>query len=285
MGGQCVSCGRETDLYLCWECCKNLKRRLDDAAWLARELTVTASRQARIASPADRVRGNIERPLPFHWAAADIAWALHNTLGTWARELCSSRGIDYVPLGYVPVSFVGPLPAGQRYAPAGADTTADIARWLSHHVMAIAASVTAGQCYDEISDAVAAALRRIDRPPPRLYIGPCGEAHGIGECDADLYVTMGAAEVHCAACGATHLVDKRRQQLRDQVRGILGTAAELAKLLPWVLDAPITRKRITYYAKLKMVRPRTVCGETMFQIGEVIDAHCRFEASPRRRSA
>lgn len=270
-------------MYLCWSCCKRLKHKLDDAAWLTRELDVTVTRQARIISQSDRIRGNSEHPFPFHWSASDTAWCLHNTLATWARELCEARGMEYIPLGALPATFMGPPRPGQRRVPPGyVDTTAGIARWLSHHVMAIAASVGAGQAADEITAAVDAAVRMIDRPPARLYIGPCGEAHEVGRCDADIYVTMGAAQARCPACGATHSVDRRREQLRAQVRGILGTAAELARLLPWILDAPITRKRITYYSRLRLITPRSVGGETMYQIGELIDAHIQFEA---RRSA
>lgn len=267
-------------MYLCWGCCKILKRRLDEAAWLAGELTVTVTRQARITAQADRVGGaNAERPLPFHWSASDTAWALHNTLGTWAREQCETRGMEYVPLG-------------RHRVPAGfTDTTSGIARWLSHHVLSIAMSEAAGQVFDEISDAVSAALRMIDRPPPRMYIGPCGEAHEVGHCDADIYVSTGAAEATCPACGATHSVDQRRAELRAQVRGLLGTAAELARLLPWVLDQPVTRKRITYYATRGFISTRyrgTLDSEgvpvycAVYAVGEVIDAHIACEA---RRSA
>lgn len=279
----CVACSRTTDMFLCWDCTKTLKSRLDSVSWLAPEVDLTLARQSRATDPGDRVGGNREQPLPFHIPAGETAWVLHNTLSTWARDLCESRGIDYIPLGYLPPlprGFVGPFRPGERerhIQPDFMDSTAGIAAWLSHHAIAIASSESAGECFSEISDAVAACHRVIDRSPGRMYIGPCGDGRGDARCEADLYVTVGREEVGCPACGAIHDVEARRDQLQQAVRGILGTAAELARLLPWILNAPITRKRITYYARKHMITERNVGGERMFQVGEVIDAHVACE--------
>lgn len=266
-------------MFLCWDCTKTLKSRLDAVIWLAPELDLTLSRQAHTTSPGDRIGGTPEQPLPFHAGASEIVWVLHNTLSTWARDLCETRGIDYMPLGYLSSAFVGPLRQGERRIPNGfVESTAGIAAWLSHYVTSISGTESAGECFDEISAAVAAAHRVIDRPPGRMYIGPCGEVLNVVECDADIYITLGQYEAVCPVCGATHEVEQRRERLQAQVRGILGTAAELARLLPWILDSPVTRKRITYYSRIGAITARDVAGETMFQIGEVIDAHVAFEA-------
>lgn len=283
---ECAACSRATELFLCWDCAKTLKSRLDSVNWLAPELDLTLARQTRATVQADRVGGSQEQRLPFHQPASESGWVLHNTLSTWARDLCETRGIDYIPLGYLPPlppGFVGPLRPGTRHVPADfIDSTAGIAAWLAHHIMAIASSESAGECFDEISAAVAGAQRVIDRPAGRLYVGPCGEVFNGVRCTADLYVSLSRPESTCPVCGATHSVKSRRDELQRQVRGILGTAAELARLLPWILDAPITRKRITYYANKHMITERHVGGERMFQVGEVIDAHVACEA---RRAA
>lgn len=280
---QCAACSRATDMFLCWSCCKDLKKRLDAAAWLALELDVTLTRQDRIGEPGDRIGGTPESPLPFHLAASEAVWVLRNTLTTWAREICETRGIEYLPLGYLPSSFVGPLRPGEKCVPQNfTESTNGVARWLSHNAVAVALSEGAGEAFDEISEAVKSAQRVIDRPPGRIYIGPCGGAFNGVPCDADIYVTMGQPETRCPICGSTYSVDERREQLREQVRGLLGTAAELARLLPWVLDSPITRKRIAYYANRGFISRRDLGGETVFQIGEVIDAHIQCEA---RRAA
>lgn len=283
---ECVACSQATEMFLCWECCKTLKSRLDSVAWLSPELDLTLSRQAHTASPSDRIGGNPEQPLIFHAAASETGWVLRNTLSTWARDLCETRGIEYIPLGYLhplPPGFVGPLRPGERHIAADfVDTTPGLAAWLAHHVTSIAMQQAAGECFDEISAAVAAVHRVIDRPPGRMYIGPCGDVFQGVKCEADLYVTIGSPEACCPVCGATHEVESRRDMLYQQVRGVLGTAAELARLLPWIMDAPITRKRITYYERIDAVTARLVGGERMYQIGEVIDAHRAFEA---RRAA
>lgn len=279
---ECVACSRTTDMFLCWECTKILKSRLDSVIWLAPEVDLTLARQTRATDQEDRVGGNREQPLPFHLPASETAWVLHNTLSTWARDLCETRSITYIPIGYLPPlppGFVGPLRPGERHVqPDFVDSTAGIAAWLSHHVIAIASSEVAGECFSEISDAVAACHRVIDRRPGRLYIGPCGEVVNGARCKADIYVTVGRDEARCPTCSADHEVQARRDALQEQMRGILGTAAELSRLLPWIMNAPITRKRITYYARRGSITARNVGGETMYQIGEVIDAHIAFEA-------
>ncbi|MEU2106469.1 hypothetical protein [Nocardia sp. NPDC019255] len=282
---ECVACSRATEMFLCWECTKTLKSRLDSVKWLAPELDLTLARQARVTSPGDRIGGTPEQPLPFQPAAGEAAWVLHNTLSTWARDLCETRGITYMPIGYLPPlppGFMGPLRRGERFdqhvQPDFIDSTAGTATWLSHYVTAISMSEAAGECFEEVSAAVAAAHRAIDRPPGRMYIGPCGESLNGIRCEADIYVTIGRPEARCPVCGATHDVGQRREALHQQVRSLLGTAAELARLLPWIMDSPITRKRITYYERIKKVMPRKVNGQTMYQVGEVIDAHVQFEA-------
>lgn len=279
---ECAACNRATDMFLCWDCTKSLKAKLDSVAWVAPELDITLARLSRVTAPGDRIGGTPEQRLPYSPAASEVAWALHNTLSAWARDLCETRGIDYIPLGYLPPlppGFQGPIRPGDRHIPADfTDSTAGIAAWLAHHVTAIAMSPGAGECFDEVHESVKAAQRMIDRPRGRLYVGPC-DADG---CTADLYVSIGKETVQCGACGARHDVQERRDRVQEEVRGVLGTAAELARLLPWMLDSPITRKRIQYYARCGSIIPRTVRGETMYLVGEVIDAHAACEA---RRSA
>ncbi|WP_148310196.1 hypothetical protein [Nocardia otitidiscaviarum] len=280
---QCGACSRSTDMFLCWDCCRELRNRLETIAWLAGELDITLTRQDRIGTPGGRVSGSVDKPLPFHTAASEAAWVLRNTITTWVRELCESRAIDYVPLGFVDTLFVGPLRPGERYVPRGyVETTSGAARWLAHHATSIALSDCAAEAYDEITDAMRAAMRVIDRPPGRMFVGPCGAPISNGECATDIYVSPGREHARCPDCGTTHSVTERREQLQQQVRGLLGTAAELARLLPWIMNAPITRKRITYYARRGMVSRREHRGETVFQIGEVIDAHIQCE---ERRAA
>ncbi|MCM6778053.1 hypothetical protein NDR87_30840 [Nocardia sp. CDC159] len=257
---QCAACSRETDMFLCWHCCRTLRDRLETAAWLATELDVTLARQDRMGGPGNMARRGAEMPLPLHLAASEAGWVLRNTVTAWARDVCETRDIEY------------PDAAG----------TADVARWLARNAVSIALSEGAGQAFEEIDAAVKSAQRVIDRPPGRLYVGPCGAESDGAQCHADIYVRMGSEEARCPVCGTAHSVEQRREELRAQVRELLGTAAELARLLPWIMGAPITRKRITYYANKGMISRREHRGETVFQIGEVIDAHIQCEG---RRAA
>lgn len=227
--------------------------------WIVEELDVTITRQSQFGAAYETGKSS-EDPVYFHEAAADVAYDLHGALSSWVNEICTQRQLTYP----------------------GVDRSARLARWLWQHVIDLALTTDASTALDEIRDAVKRAERVIDRPQGRMYVGPCGEQQDAGRCGADLYAVVDKPVVRCRECGATHPVDERRRALREEVRNLLGTASEIAKLLPWILDSPITRKRITYYANRKQILPRKSNGETVYQIGEVIDAHVAFEARHRR---
>lgn len=229
--------------------------------WIVEELDVTITRQSQFGAAYETGKSS-EDPVYFHEAAADIAYDLHGALTSWVNEVCTQRQLVFP----------------------GVDRSGRMARWLWQHVIDLALTTNAETALDEIRDAVQRAERIIDRPQGRVYVGPCGEDQDAGRCGADLYAVVDKPVVKCQECGASHPVDERRKALREEVRGLLGTAAEIAKLLPWILDAPITRKRITYYANRGAISRRSMHGETVYQIGEVIDAHVDFE-SRRRRAA
>lgn len=248
----CVNCTKPTTDFLCGKCVDELKDSLGSVGWLVGELETTLTKQARMRAPADRTSGSTERGLPFNWDASEMSWGLHNTLSAWAKDLCETRGLQYD----------------------GVDTPAGIARWLSKNAMSIALSESAFECFDEITNAIATVRRVIDRPPGKIFIGPCGD----GGCKADIYAAPHKDRAKCQDCNAIIDVNERREELREEVRGLLGTAAELARMLPWILDTPITRKRITYYGNRGSITKRpSVSKEPLYQVGEVIDAHVAFQ--------
>jgi hypothetical protein len=115
----------------------------------------------------------------------------------------------------------------------------------------------------------------VDRPIGRLYVGPCGDEGDEGRCGADLYASPLKPEVKCRECGATHEVEKRRQVLRDEVRMLLGTATEIARLLPWILDAPVKEATIRKWASRGKLEAFVMAGakRPAYRIGDVIDLH------------
>lgn len=250
---------RVDDMYLSRHQQQEFTNLMVKVGWVVAELDVTITRQSQFGNPLDGGK-SAEQPVYFHELAADVAYDLHGALTSWVDEVCTQRQLLHP----------------------GMARSADSAKWLWQHVIDLALTPNAEVALDEIRDAVQRAERIIDRPQGRVYVGPCGEEQDAGRCGADLYAVIDKPVVKCKECGAVHPVGERRRALQEEVRNLLGTAAEIAKLLPWILDSPITRKRITYYANRKQIMPRKSNGETVYQIGEVIDAHVAFEARHQR---
>lgn len=256
----CVACGQEAQNFLCWTCTRDLKAKLDLAAWLSAELTTTFSRQDRTTSPGQRVRGKGETPLPYNATAGDVIWAMHNTLTTWARVLCESRGIEY----------------------AGADTGPAVARWLSDNVVSIAASEFSAECLDEIDHIVKTARRTINNPPGRLYLGPCGKRSAYAPCIEDLYAKRDDETVICPQCHTEYSVQDRRDDNDELVRNGLYTAKEIER------DAGVKiswfRVRVSR-GQIPVKHVDLLSGEKQFRLGDVLDQWKRFQETRQKRSA
>lgn len=258
----CVACGQEAQNFLCWTCTRELKKKLDLAAWLAKELVITFSRQDRTTSPGQRVRGEGETPMPYNPIAGDIIWALHNTLATWARIVCESRGIDYP----------------------GQDNTPAVAHWLSDNAVSIAASDYAAECFDEIDTIVKAARRTINNPPGRLYLGPCGERRYNHEspCVEDLYAKRDDDKVICPQCHTEYSVQARRDENDELVRNGLYTAREIER------DAGVKiswfRVRVSR-GQIPVKHVDLATGEKKYRLGDVLDQWMRFQETRQKRSA
>lgn len=223
--------------------------------WVVEELDTTLTRQTQFTNPYEAGK-SVETPVVFHESASDAAFDLHGTLLSWVTAVCDQRQV--------------PHPGMQR--------SVQLAQWMSRNVGHLAVMEDAEDCLDELVDAVKRCVRIVDRPVGRIYVGPCGDESETGRCGADLYASPLKPEVKCRECGAVHEVEKRRKVLQEQVRNLLGTASEIARLLPWIMNSAVTRKRITYYANRGSVSKREINGVTMYQIGEVIDAHVDFES-------
>lgn len=247
-GSTCGVCGavENGDRYVCRACTAELANdllgwtRQNDESSLLDELTVTATRQARMSRPGDGGRSS-ERPLPFDERTSsivrdDVSWLLTacRTFGTSTAIVESGR--------------------------------ADLwALWLLSHVELIAAHVAGVAFAHDAARRSQRAVRAIDRPPGTWYAGRCVE------CSHDLYAAEGAAVVECRSCGTRHDVEAQRERLLEAVEDRLATASEICRAVH-LLDRPVTRSQIDHWvARGQLVRHgKSAGGHNLYRIGDVL---------------
>lgn len=199
------------DGYVCQHCANRLARALGDVPALWAELDITLTRQARYSEPEGR---GGEKSLPFNLKASDAGQALKGTLNTWCRLIAEERGKD--------------LPE---------DNPAAVARWLLNHTTWLRHHRAGADAVDEIISAVDKVRWVVDRPPERIYAGPCKD------CGGDMYAKPDAASVECRPCGLSYDVAEMQDWMRSQVYGRLVTAREGVVLLSR-FGLPVAQKTI-----------------------------------------
>jgi hypothetical protein len=200
-------CGRPTrdSAYTCDPCLDGLGEALSNLTWLNEELETTISKQRGL--PTEGSAAGAEKSLPFNLAAAQVRDDLRNTLVGWVR-ICAEEGVrSSDPRDELPE-----------------DTLPEIARWLLWRVDGLAFHEAGYEACDEIAFAVRQAIKAIDRPAERQYVGPCA-------CGRDLYRKPGAKMVRCRFCDAEYEAEVLTSELRARTIGMLVTAREGATLL------------------------------------------------------
>jgi hypothetical protein len=110
--------------------------------------------------------------------------------------------------------------------------TAGVAQWLIRNISTLRQHAEAGTAHDEILDAIVQARRAIDRAPDQVTYGPCKNDEDRDEpCEEYLYGIPGKDWVYCRACGAKHSTAARREWMLESIRGMTGTAVEVAGFL------------------------------------------------------
>lgn len=265
----CVLCGRRDAgvAYACSACARPVQIALEGLARLAPELDVTISRQGRTG---DGGRGGDDEPLPVNLGASMDAWAVVNTVSTWARHVETMRGHGYGRLG------------GERDHQA----LAAVAAWLATQVEWLRHQPEAEQALDELADACAVAVRIVDRRAPRWYAGPCRVPLLVdGQpvvCPQDLYAHPGATTVRCGACGAQHDAAARRDWLLDAARDTLAHAEMVGRALAALgLDVDPARVRVWAARGHIVAHGHEQAGRRtrpLYRVGDVEDVARRMAA-------
>lgn len=263
----CVICNRPVadTGYACHSCAKRLKVALLRTGAVLRHPTVKASAGlfsatdlavtfARLDVLGEGGQSSAEKPLPFDWDASDAAWAVHNTLTTWARHVAENRGLEIA-----------------------ATRTVAVAVWLVHHVDWLRVRPEAAEAFDELHNAARLLQHTVDSHVERWYAGRCGaeilDDDGLlAYCDHDLYAAAGAQWVTCRECGASFTAEDRKAQLLEQVTDHLSIAETIARALSaWGWS--VTSSQIRGYAHRGRLIPHghDPKARPLYRIGDVVD--------------
>lgn len=268
----CTSCGAGANAFLCTGCTTSLANMLEALPDLIRELEVTRSRKDRLAL--NPVGHTADQPSPINVGAMRLAVEVEGLLFTWVTRL-EETGLQFFPATSVGCNFIGPLLPGWRRLPRGySGSPEQRARWLAHHVQAIAAHPKAADALADFKSLVGQPksgdhtqpgriLRAIDRTT-RLFAGPCptivGHNHEGREiaCGYILFAIDDLPEVECPKCKAAG------RQCQINVKDNRLKAAMDRDLLPEVrlreiledLGEPVSHNKFSGWSMAGRIKPR-----------------------------
>ncbi len=253
MAAVCASCTRPVQNgFLCTTCTNSLADDLAQVEPLLVELEVTRTRQDRIGETS--VRPSSGTLLPWKEHASEAYWVLASTVLVWIRLVVERIGHDPIdPVGDDPASWSG---------------------WLVRHINGLRLLTMAGECADEVGNAIDLASHAIDRPPTLVYVGPCGaRAPDDSECVVDLYAPSGADEVTCPVCSATHDMDERRIFLLGKARDRLAPIPTISRALSTWMERQVTQAALRGYVhRGRLVRKGVDRrGQDLYRVGDAAD--------------
>ena len=150
-------------------------------------------------------------------------------------------------------------------------TTHDLALWLIQHMDRVRRHEAAGDMVTEVRAAAARGWQVVNRPPQRVYAGPCPR------CRTDLLTQPGRTQVTCSGCGTTHDIQERQDHMRTQLDDYLGTATYAAAILPGI-GIHVSAGTIRMWAsrhrlEVRVVVPAKYGGEDqpLYRLGDIID--------------
>lgn len=245
---KCQRCERECrDSFLCQSCSNHIREILRELPWWLDRLLESSVGQVRMGdggrNPKPELHGEdlvTDHALTIAQAAAmgrantaasRLYARAHNTLATWIRDICESRGIDY-RMQIMESNFIGPMAEyQQRRAPRKdpgtletSGTHTPMALWLAKHAPAIAMHEAAGECANDIEDLRLAVERAVNRREAPMFCGLCpnevADDHAKDcdkehphECGTRLEARKKAANVTCPSCKATHDVETLQRKI------------------------------------------------------------------------
>jgi hypothetical protein len=266
----CVTgCTRPTEDMLCRYCLGELTAALRELVTdgnggrgLIGELGLTLARQHRLtSSPPGISTPSATQPLPYHEAASEVSMVLVNTITSWARAVAEHNPHLHPPSG----------------------STAAAVAWMAGVPNLLALHPAADDLHGDITAIVARVRRVIDRPPDRIYAGPCETTDDGDVCPEHLYARPGARAVRCGRCGTTYDVDERREWMIDYAADLRITATVALGWARLLLDKDIPRGTWkSWVSRGRIVAHGTDRrGRPTYRFGDVRDLALSWASRPR----
>lgn len=236
---ECHLCARPSgdDAYACTACAETTRaalHRITDG--LDEDLTITLAKQG--TKPENTGGGRTkasEAPLPLDLRAAEARSILRSTLVTWVRLIHDETGRGSLPADTLPAmaAWLEPLTG-----------------WLRHRDYG-------PEALDELTTAVAQALRAIDTPQRRVFVCQC-------RCGEYVYAREDAPAATCpeTECGTVWGVREQREWMGEYVEGHLLGAADMARAVSRPGD-PVSASTIRSWARRRKITPHGPDGQPL----------------------
>lgn len=232
---QVPDCGRAAgDAFVCPTCLADLDRCLGDTRALIAELEIQELGQSRLSNT---LATTPSTGLRFDERARNAKDALWSAIVTGARIITESRNL---PLPDNPVAF------------------------LLRNLPSIALDPAGPDIVTEVTSAHAHAMRVIDTPPARTYLGLCEN------CATPMHARRDDHEHQCHTCGAEWNVAERLEHLQAKVLDRLATVGELVDIAAWA-GRRVKRKTIDNLIQRGRLSPiATFEGVKRYRVGDLL---------------
>lgn len=255
----CHLCARPSlDAAVCTTCWTGVVADLHLMGWLDDQLTITRTRQDRIGDRGPR--HGADTPLGYGQGAAVAQDDLRNTIGTWVR----AAEVDYQETTVAALSATLAAYRGLRHVAYAPDLARDLERVRERSLAVVNPAdtgMTYGQCTADLTDG--------------------------GTCAAYLYGPPDATWVRCRRCRAQHAASERRDWMRRRMEVLYFRASTLARLLPCLIERPVSASGIRNWAARGRPIRTSVDDEgwTTYCCGDVITVALTTPARDRAGSA
>jgi hypothetical protein len=195
--------------------------------------------------------------------ASDLLDEITNTLSTWVRHICETRGIEVPGIGRT--------------------TQMACAIWLSQNVGAIACDEAAGEAFSELCGLTSRIETVINRPIPPRDCGPCPsivdackpsrdpkvadcEMAHPHRCGTSLLAPHGDTWVKCPKCKGLHEVESLITRLLNETAYMQFTIPELCEVALPRLEEVVPRATLHHWHAKGWLQPkgwRRVRGKTI----------------------
>lgn len=250
---ECGVCSTPTGdgALLCADHADRLLADLHAVPAVLADLALTLARQDNMRGLGRAVGKSTETPLPWNDRVPARITALESALVVWSKALTTGDRHARVPR--IPTTRDPKDPAR---LPMARSTAVLAARVLADRIDDVRLMPHADVAYSDVSSAVRAARRVVDRPMDRRYVGQCSAAlEDGGLCDVDLYAHPKRSVVACPGCLAEYDVEQRREVLLAAVHDQVVTPAEAERALPELLGRPVKASTLRNWIRERRVVP------------------------------